>query len=125
GACRTWLLIAVRMSLPVRVTQNEIHAADRGDYIGDQDPFHHFRHGLEVAETGRAHVYAVRDGGAVTDHVIPKFAARRFNHLVDFAFGYAEALGNDFEMVNEGLHLGLHFFAVGQHDVRRVGLPWA
>src|ERR1035437_2862743 len=113
------------MSLPVRVTENEIHAADGRDHIRDQGPLHHFRHGLQVAETGRAHVYAVRVGGTVADHVIPEFAARRFNPLVDFAFGYAEALGNNLEMVNEGLHLGLHFFAVGEHDVGRVGFPRA
>src|ERR1035437_2861085 len=110
---------------PVRVAENEIHAADGRDHIRDQGALHHSRHGLEIAETGRAHVYAVRVGGSVAHHVVSEFAARRFNHLVDLAFGYAEALGNDLEMVNQGLHLGLHFFAVGQHDVRRVRLPGA
>ena len=87
--------------------------------------FHHFGQRLQIAETRRAHVHAVRVGGAVADHVVAEFAARRFNHLEDFACGDAEALGDDLEMVDEGLHLGLHLFAVGQHDMGRVRLPGA
>ena len=107
------------------VPQNEIHAADGGDHVGDQRALHHCRRGLQVAEAGRAHVHAVRLRRAVAHHVEPQLAARRFDHLVDFAFRHAEALGHDLEMVDEGLHLGLHLLAVGQHHVRVVGLPRA
>ena len=39
-------------SSSVGVPQNEVHAADGGDHVGDQDAFHHSRHGLQIAEAG-------------------------------------------------------------------------
>ena len=38
--------------LAVHVSQNEIHAADAGDHIGDQAAFEQFRQRLQIAEDG-------------------------------------------------------------------------
>ena len=45
----------------------------------------------------------------------------RFNALIDFAGGHGKPFGHDFEVMDQGLHLGLHLFPVRQHDLGRVG----
>ena len=86
---------------------------------------HHVRQYLQIAETRRAHVNAIRLGGAVADHVVADLAARRFDHLVDLAGGHAEAFGHDLEMIDQRFHLRLHLFARRQNHLRRFSLPSA
>ena len=74
------------------------------------------------AKLGRAHVHAIGFRGPVAHDVISDLAARRFDALVHFAGGNAEAFGDDLEMIDERFHLRLHFFAIRQDHVRRVGL---
>ncbi len=40
-------------SLPVRIPQHKIHAADGRDHVRDQRAFHHFRRRLQIAEARR------------------------------------------------------------------------
>src|SRR5690242_6608378 len=112
-------------ALPVYLSQHNVNAADGGDHIGDEPAFAHFGQRLQVHIRGRAHVHAVGLGGAVADHVVAHFAARRFDCLVNLARGHGKALGDDLEVVDESFHLRLHLFALGEHYLGRVGLDAA
>src|SRR5581483_3969479 len=87
--------------LPVGVAQHKIHAADGGNHVRYQGPFYHSRHGLQVPETRSPHMYAIRVCRPVAHYVIADFAAWRFDRLVDFSGGHAEALRHNLEMVDE------------------------
>ena len=64
---------------------------------------------------------AIGLGRAVGDDVVAHLPARRFNSLIDLAGRHRESFRDDLEVMDQRLHLRLHFFAVGQHDLRRVG----
>ena len=97
----------------------------RRDGIRDQRAFNHRRKALQISEARRAHVNAPGMRSSVAHHVVRDLPARRFHGLIRFAGGHAITLGDNLEMVDERFHLRLHLLAVGQHDMRRVGLPRA
>src|SRR5215217_5270439 len=83
------------------------HGVDRGDdghRVGDEAAAHHVRQALEVEERRAAHVHPVRPGAAVAGDVAAELAARALDRHVDLALGHLEALGEDLEVVDQGLH---------------------
>src|SRR5271166_777222 len=62
---------------------------------------------------------------AVADHVIADLAVCPFNCLIDLASWNSKALGDNLEVVDERLHLGLHLFSVGKNNLGRVSLDVA
>src|SRR5581483_9887609 len=107
-AWRIWLPVVEKTSLAIRIAQNEVHAADRGDHIGDQAAFYHSPRRLQIPKAGGPHENAIGTGGAVADGVIGQLPAGGLDYLIYLAFGHTETFRDDFEMVDQGLHLGLH-----------------
>ena len=54
-----------RQRLAVDLTEDDVDAADDGDYIGEELAFAHGFEGLQGGEAGVAHVDAIGLGGAV------------------------------------------------------------
>src|SRR5438309_7433277 len=65
-------------------------------------------------------MHAVGLGGAVTDHVIAHFTARRLNRLIDLTRRYSKAFRHNLKVIDEGFHLRLHLLAIGENDLKRV-----
>src|SRR5262249_41290365 len=59
---------------------------------------------------------------SVAADVIAHLSARRLNCLVDLARRYRESLSDDLKVIDEGLHLRLHFLAIGKYYFRSVNL---
>src|ERR1700728_3681271 len=111
--------------LPIDFTQNDVNGADDGYQVGDEPAFAHDLKSLQGGERRIAHVNAVGLGGAVGNHMVSSDSVPAFNGLIHLAGGNGEALGDDFEVMDEGFHLGLHFFAIGQDDLGGVGFDRA
>ncbi len=62
-------------------------------------------------------------GTAVGDEEAPALAARRLDRDVDLPLGHEIALGDDLEVVDEGLHRGVELLARREHDLAVVGDP--
>src|SRR3954452_15611514 len=95
---------ALRSSSTVDLAHDRVDARDVGDRVRDQAAAHDVREGLQVHEAGPADVHAVRPGRAIADDVAAELTPRRFDRDVHLAFGDLEALGEDLEVVDEGLH---------------------
>ena len=67
-------------------------------------PAHHVREGLEVDEARAADVHPVGLRRAVAHDVAAELAAGRLDRHVRLALGHLEALGEDLEVVDQGLH---------------------
>ena len=66
-------------------------------------------------------MHAVRLRGAVADHVISHFAARRFYRLINLALRHGKAFRNNLKVIDERFHLRLHLFAIRKNHMRGVG----
>src|SRR3954454_5118699 len=94
-----------------QATSSAIHSphdgvdrGDRGDDVGDHAALAHRGRGLQVDETGVAHVDAPGPGAAVADHVVAELAAGRLDRHVDLPGRHPETLGDQLEVVDQGLH---------------------
>ena len=85
-----------------------VDRGDRGDDVGDHAALAHRRRGLQVHEAWVAHVDAPRAGAAVADHVVAELAAGRLDRHVHLAGRDPEALGDQLEVVDQGLHRLAH-----------------
>ncbi len=63
---------------------------------------------LQVRERRVAVVHAIGPGAAVADHVHSQLAARRLHGDVHLAGGNPDALGDQLEVVDQGLHRTAH-----------------
>ncbi len=87
------------------------HGVDGGDGhddVGDHAALAHHGRRLEVGEGRVAEVGAERAGAAVGDDVGTELAARRLDRDVGLAGGDPEALGDQLEVVDQGLHRLAH-----------------
>ncbi len=84
--------------------------------IRNQNVFKHRPERLQISEARRPHEHSMRIRGPVAHDVITKFSARRFDHLIHRTGRNTKAFGHDLEVIDQRLHLGLHFFAIGEHE---------
>src|SRR3954454_23057592 len=103
----SWMSSQARSSA-IHSTHDGVDGGDRGDDVGDHAALAHGRGRLQVDEAGVAHVDAPRPGAAVADHVVAELAARGLDRQVDLAGRHPEALGDQLEVVDEGLHRLAH-----------------
>ena len=78
----------------------------------------HIVHRIEVRETGRADLQAVRFVCAIGDQIDAKLALRRFDCSVGFARRHVEAFGVEFEVMDQRLHRVLHLGAARRRELR-------
>src|ERR1700722_5633408 len=106
--------------LAVDLAQHDIDRSDDGDDIGEETAFAHGFECLQSCESWIAHMNAVGFGGAVRDDVVVHHAVRRFNRAGRLTCWNTKAFGHNLEVMDEGLHLGLHLLAIRQNDLRRI-----
>src|SRR5579863_5061817 len=108
--------------LSVNLSQHNVDASDRGDYVRQQMSLAHGLQRLKIRKARRPHVHAIWLGGSVTHDVIAHLSTRGFDCLIDLTRRYCKAFRNDLKVIDEGLHLSLHLLAVRQDDTWRIGL---
>ena len=81
---------------------------DRDDDVGDHAALAHHAGGLQVGERRVAEVRPERAGAAVGDDVGAELAAGRLDRHVGLAGRDPEALGDQLEVVDQGLHRLAH-----------------
>src|SRR5216684_954188 len=74
-----------KVILPVRISKDEIHAAEGRDYVCNERAFDQPGSRLQVAKAGAAPVDAIRLLRAVAHHVAADFTARRLHCLIHLA----------------------------------------
>ena len=86
----------------------------------------HVIHRLQMQESRRADLGAIRLVGAIRHQIDAKLTLGRLNCGIDFARRHMEALGIELEMVDERLHRGFHLAALGRRDLapcKHIALP--
>src|SRR5712691_5352677 len=107
----------------INLAHDGVERADDRDHVRDERVAHARRRRLQRDEGRRAELDPPRLRAAVRDHVAAELAARRLDRDVDLALGHAVALGDDLEVVDQGLHRGVELVPGRQHDAPVVHDP--
>src|SRR6056297_1802587 len=95
----------------VDFSEYDILGSDYGHCVGQHMPTHHLVHRRDVRETRGAQVHPERLVGTVGNHVAAEFTFGCLDRGIGLAFGYAIALGEQFEVMDECFHVIFHFLA--------------
>src|SRR5919205_4575160 len=107
----------------IHLPHDGVERADDRDQVGDERVAHAGRGRLQGYEARRAELHAPGSRAAVGDDVTAELTPGRLDRDVDLALRHAVALGDDLEVVDEGLHRGVELLARRQHDLAVVGDP--
>src|SRR5882672_2535812 len=80
---KNWIKACI--ALPIDLSQNNIQRADDGHDVRDQVPADHFVKRLQINEGRRTNSHTVGLRRAVANNVIPEFALRRFDRVVNLS----------------------------------------
>merc|ERR1712212_1013801 len=99
--------------LSVNFSEHNIHGTNDGDNVSQHVVLANVVHEGKVEEAGGLDLAPVRLGASVRDKVDSKFTLRCLNSCVGGSSRYLETLGEKLEMVDKGLHGGLHLCPAG------------
>src|ERR1039457_1684056 len=92
----------------IDLPEHDVHRADDGDGVGDHVPARHLVERRKMNKARRPDLQAIRLVGAVAHDVDAKLAFGMLDRRIRLAFGHAEALGEELEMVDQVFHPRLH-----------------
>src|ERR1039457_28316 len=102
---------------PVDLTEHDIERAENGRHVRQQMTPADEIHRLQMRKTGRANLAFVRLVAAIGDQIDAELALRRLDRDIDLASRDVEALGVEFEMVDQSLHRPLHLAPARREDL--------
>src|SRR5436305_2653464 len=102
---------------------NDVQAPQRDDGVGDRAALDQAGEGGKDGETGRPAVDAVRFARAVADDVEAELAVRPLDHAVHLPLRDRDAVHDQLEVVDHGLHLVVAGLLGRQRHVRIVDDP--
>ena len=109
----------------VDASQDRVEHRQVLDQVGDVAAHAHVAKRLEVDERGVADVDSGGLRRAIRDHEAAQLSARPLDRVVGLARRHPEALGDQLEVVDQGLHRGGELVARRQHHLAIVGDPRA
>src|SRR4029077_10331675 len=93
-----------RVASAVAVPEDEIETAHDRDHVRHQHALHQFPQRLKIAKRRRPDLHPIRLVGAIRNQVEPQLASWAFDKGVHIADRALEALADEAEMVDDGLH---------------------
>ena len=101
-------LLFAQALIAVHTAHHRVDRRHRRDRVGDHAALAHRRHRLKIGERRVAVVHAVGSRATVGHHVHAELAARRLDRDVHLPGRHPDALGDQFEVVDQGFHRAAH-----------------